>query len=119
MVRCPKCGALVDNYVDNKTYMDVYHINHGKKLKNKKLILWFLLGMILPYIGFLVSWYFYEGEREKAKAVLIGAIVSSITTMVLSYILPLILASGSNEEQGDDSNKGQQVKNLIEIYRSL
>ncbi len=116
---CPKCGALVDNYVDNKTYMDVYHINHGKKLKNKKLILWFLLGMILPYIGFLVSWYFYEGEREKAKAVLLGAIVSSIITTVLSYILPLILGSGSNEEQGDDSNKGQQVKNLIEIYRSL
>ena len=64
---CPKCGALVEEYINHKQYMDVYHVNHGKKIRNYKLILWFLLGLILPYIGFLVSWFMYDGEREKAK----------------------------------------------------
>ena len=61
---CPKCGALVEEYVDNKTYMNVYHINQGKKIRNFKLIWWFLLGLFLPYIGFLVSWIFYDGDAS-------------------------------------------------------
>ena len=68
---CPKCGAMIDTYIDHKEYMDVYHVNHGKRIRNYKLILWFLLGLILPYIGFLVSWLMYDGEREKAKFVLL------------------------------------------------
>lgn len=113
---CPKCGALVEEYVDHKTYMDVYHVNHGKKIRNYKLILWFLLGMVLPYIGFLVSWMMYDGEREKAKAVLLGAIVSSLLSMVLPYLIVWLIGEDSS---GDNSNKGQQIKNLIEIYKSL
>lgn len=115
---CPKCGALVEEYIDHKTYMDVYHINHGKKIRNYKLILWFLLGMILPYIGFLVSWMMYDGEREKAKAVLMGAIVSSLISMILPYVL--VWLSGDEEKPNDESgNKGQQIKILIEMYKSL
>lgn len=118
---CPNCGALVDNYVDNKTYMNVYHINHGKKIRNKKLIWWFLLGAILPYVGFLVSWYFYYGEREKARAVLLGAIISTIITTLLSYIIPLFFINDNNGNgnPSDSENKGQQIKNLIEIYKCL
>ena len=115
---CPKCGALVEEYVDNKTYMDVYHKNHGKKIRNYKLILWFFLGMVLPYIGFLVSWMLYDGEREKAKAVLLGAIISSVISMLLPYILVWVFGSGEDPNK-DTDNKGQQVKSLIEIYKSL
>ena len=110
---CPKCGAMVDSYVDHKTYMDVYHVNHGKRIRNKKLILWFLLGFILPYIGFLVSWIMYDSERDRAKAILLGAIISSVITTLLGYLLPLFL---KEEPKGDN---GQQVRNLIEIYRNL
>ena len=117
---CPKCGAMVDNYVDHKTYMDVYHVNHGKRIRNKKLILWFLLGLILPYIGFLVSWIMYDGERDRAKAVLLGAIVSSIISMVLPYVIPLFLKDdSSNNDTGNSENNGQVVKNLIDLYKSL
>ena len=114
---CPKCGALVEEYVDHKTYMDVYHVNHGKKIRNYKLILWFLLGMVLPYIGFLVSWMMYDGEREKAKAVLLGAIVSSLLSMVLPYLIVWLIGEDSSGD--NNSNKGQQIKNLIEIYKCL
>ena len=117
---CPKCGAMVDSYVDHKTYMDVYHVNHGKRIRNKKLILWFLLGLILPYIGFLVSWIMYDGERDRAKAVLLGAIVSSIISMVLPYVIPLFLKDdSSNNDTGNSENNGQVVKNLIDLYKSL
>lgn len=116
---CPKCGALVEEYVDNKTYMNVYHINQGKKIRNFKLIWWFLLGLFLPYIGFLVSWIFYDGERERDKAILLGAIVSTLVTTLLSYLLPLLLAEGDDKPQDDSSNSGQVIKNLIEIYKSL
>ena len=114
---CPKCGALVEEYVDHKTYMDVYHVNHGKKIRNYKLILWFLLGMILPYIGFLVSWIMYDGEREKAKAVLMGAIVSSLISMILPYLL--IWVFGSDDSSNDSNKKGQQIKCLIEMYKNI
>lgn len=117
---CPKCGAMVDNYVDHKTYMDVYHVNHGKRIKNKKLILWFLLGLILPYVGFIVSWIMYDGERDRAKAVLLGAIVSTIISTVLPYIIVML---GNGEGNPDQSNKGleggKEIKNLIEIYKNL
>ena len=113
---CPKCGALVEEYIDHKKYMDVYHINHGKKIRNYRLILWFLLGMILPYIGFLVSWMMYDGEREKAKAVLLGAIVSSLISMILPYIIVWFIG---DEESPRDDNNGKQIRNLIEIYKSL
>ena len=112
---CPKCGALVDNYIDNKQYMDVYHVNHGKRIKNKKIILWFLLGLILPYIGFIVSWIIYDGEREKAKAILIGAIVSTVITTILPYVLLLVNENGSEES----NNGSQQIKDLIKIYKCL
>ena len=114
---CPKCGALVEEYVDHKTYMDVYHVNHGKKIRNYKLRLWFLLGMILPYIGFLVSWIMYDGEREKAKAVLMGAIVSSLISMILPYLL--IWVFGSDDSSNDSNKKGQQIKCLIEMYKNI
>ena len=59
-------------------------------------------------------------EREKAKAVLLGAIVSSVITTILSYVLPIILGNNSNDSnQEDEYNKGQQIRNLIEIYKSL
>ena len=115
---CPKCGALVDTYVDHKTYMDVYHVNHGKRLKNKKLILWFLLGFILPYIGFLVSWIMYDSERDRAKAILLGAIISTILTTLLSYLLPLFF----KEEIPSDDNggsKGNTINSLITLYKNL
>ena len=113
---CPKCGAMVDTYVDHKEYMDVYHVNHGKRIKNRKIILWFLLGLILPYIGFIVGWIMFDGEREKAKALLIGAIVSTIITSFLPYVLYLFSPEGDNS---NDGNKGQQIKNLIDIYKNL
>lgn len=116
---CPKCGALVEEYVDNKTYMDVYHVNHGKKIKNFKLIWWFLLGLVMPYIGFLVSWIFYDGEREKAKALLLGAIISTIITTLLSYLLPLFLPNEENKPGENDSNNGQVIRNLSEVYKNL
>ena len=116
---CPKCGAMVDSYVDHKTYMNVYHINQGKRIKNKKLILWFLLGFILPYIGFFVSWIMYDGERDRAKAVLLGAIVSTVLTTLLSYLLPLFFVGEEPGEEGLDDDRGQQMRNLIELYRSL
>ena len=115
---CPKCGAMVDSYIDHKTYMDVYHVNHGKKIKNKKLILWFLLGLILPYIGFVVSWIMYDGERDKAKAVLLGAIVSSVVSIVLPYII-YWFSSDDGSNNGGNDNDGQVIKNLIDIYKSL
>lgn len=115
---CPKCGAMVDTYVDHKTYMNVYHINQGKRIKNKKLILWFLLGLVLPYIGFIISWIMYDGERQKAKAILLGAIVSTVVSTLLSYLLPLLLVE-EKPDNNDSSNKGQQMRNLIEIYKSL
>ena len=115
---CPKCGALVEEYIDHKSYMDVYHVNHGKKIRNYKLILWFLLGMILPYIGFLVSWIMYDSERSKAKAILLGAIVSTLISTFLPYFI--IWFVGEEEPPKNDGNGlGQQVKNLIEIYRNL
>ena len=113
---CPKCGAMVDTYVNHKEYMDVYHVNHGKRIKNRKIILWFLLGLVLPYIGFIVSWIMFDGEREKAKALLFGAIVSTIITSFLPYILYLFSLEGDNSNKGD---KGQQMKNLIDIYKNL
>ena len=115
---CPKCGALVDTYISNKDYMDVYHVNHGKRIKNKKIILWFLLGLILPYIGFIVSWVIYDGEREKAKALLIGAIISTIMTSILPYILVLFFNDNETPKDGGNSS-GQQIKKLIEIYKNL
>lgn len=114
---CPKCGAMVDTYVDHKEYMNVYHINHGKRIKSRRIVLWFLLGLILPYIGFIVSWIMFDGEREKAKAVLIGAIVSTLITSFLPYIL-IMFGNGSNEG-GNGENKGQQIKLLMEMYRNL
>lgn len=113
---CPKCGAMVDTYVDNKEYMDVYHVNHGKTIKNRKIILWFLLGLILPYIGFLVGWILFDGEREKAKTLLLGAIVSTIITTFLPYIIYLVSPKAGNSNAGD---KGQQIKILIDIYKNL
>lgn len=113
---CPVCGALVEEYIDHKTYMDVYHVNHGKKIRNYKLILWFFLGFILPYIGFLVSWMMYDGERSKAKAVLLGAIVSSLLSMILPYIIVWFVGEGENK---DNTNTGSRIKNLIDLYRSL
>lgn len=115
---CPKCGAMIDNYVDHKTYMDVYHVNHGKKIRNKKLILWFLLGLILPYIGFLISWIIYDGERDRAKAVLLGAIVSTIISMILPYFIALFFVKEGSNDDGN-KNKGQEIKKMIEIYKSL
>lgn len=117
---CPRCGAMVDTYVDNKEYMDVYHVNHGKRIRNKKLILWFLLGLILPYIGFVVSWIIYDGEKEKAKALILGAIVSTVITTFLPYIL--FLFNNGNETNPNDNKSnsgGQQIKNLIDIYINL
>ena len=111
---CPKCGALVDTYISNKEYTSVYHASHNKKKKNFKLILWFLLGLVLPYIGFIVAWVMFDGERSKAKAVLFGAIVSTVISMFLPYILFIIGYSG------DGSNdSGQKLKNLIDIYKNL
>lgn len=118
---CPKCGALVDTYIDHKSYMDVYHINHGKKIRNYRLILWFLLGLIMPYIGFLICWIMYDSDRSKAKAVLFGAIVSSLISTILPYVLVWLYGddgSGTPNENGGYSG-GQQVKSLIEIYKNL
>jgi len=115
---CPKCGALVETYTSHKEYMDVYHVNHGKKLKNKKVILWFLLGLILPYIGFIVSWIIYDGEREKAKALIFGAIVSTVIATFLPYILIMFMREDTPRDN-NGSNGGQQIKRLIEIYKSL
>lgn len=115
LIICPKCGAMVDTYVNHKEYMDVYHVNHGKKIINYKLILWFILGLILPYIGFLVCWILYDSDRDKAKCVLFGAIVSSIISTFLPYILIWLFGTDGN----DGNNNGQQMKQLIEIYKSL
>lgn len=112
---CSKCGAMVDTYVDHKEYMDVYHVNHGKKIRNYRLILWFILGLVLPYIGFLVCWILYDSDRDKAKSVLFGAIVSSVISAFLPYILIYIFG----EEGSEAHNNGQQIKQLIEIYKSL
>ena len=112
---CPKCGAMVDTYVDHKEYMDVYHVNHGKKIRNYRLILWFMLGLILPYIGFLVCWILYDSDRDKAKSILFGAIVSSIVSTLLPYILIWLFGQDGNE----GTNDGQQIKMLIEIYKCL
>ena len=112
---CPKCGAMVDTYVDHKEYMDVYHVNHGKKIRNYRLILWFMLGLILPYIGFLVCWLLYDSDRDKAKSILFGAIVSSIVSTLLPYILIWLFGQDGNE----GTNDGQQIKMLIEIYKCL
>ncbi len=117
VVICPKCGAMVDTYVNHKEYMNVYHVNHGKRIKNKKIILWFLLGLVLPYIGFIVSWIIFDGEREKAKAILIGAIVSTIITSFLPYVLVMFTSDSNNE--GNSDNKGQKIKLLMEIYKNL
>ena len=114
---CPKCGAMVDTYVDHKEYMNVYHINHGKRIKSRRIVLWFLLGLILPYIGFIVSWIMFDGEREKAKAVLIGAIVSTLITSFLPYIL--IMFGNDFNDGSNGENKGQQIKLLMEMYRNL
>ena len=117
---CPKCGALVEEYIDHKSYMDVYHINHGKKIKNYKLILWFLLGLVLPYIGFLVCWIMYDSDRSKAKAILFGAIVSSLISAILPYVLIWLNNDGNNNPSDNNSYSGaQKIKNLIEIYKSL
>ena len=87
---CPKCGALVETYTDHKTYMDVYHINHTKKSKRKKLILWFLLGFVLPYIGFIVAWIMYGSEKEKAKFILIGCLIGTLgSTFITRLIMSL------------------------------
>ena len=112
---CPKCGAMVDTYVNHKEYMDVYHVNHGKRIKNYKLILWFMLGLILPYIGFLVCWILYDSDRDKAKSILFGAIVSSIISTFLPYILIWLFGEDGN----NGNNNEQQIKQLIEIYKSL
>ena len=116
---CPKCGALVENYISNKEYMDVYHVNHGKKIKSKKLILWFFLGLVLPYIGFIVSWIMYEGERDKAKALIMGAIVSTAITMFLPYILFFLNKGEDGNKKYNDYSGGEQVKSLINIYKNL
>ena len=113
---CPKCGAMVDTYVNHKEYMNVYHVNHGKKIKNYKLILWFMLVIIMPYIGFLVCWILYDSDREKAKSILFGAIISSVISAFLPYVLVFMFG---NEDNGNSDNKGQQIKQLIEIYKSL
>lgn len=113
---CPKCGAMVDTYVNHKEYMDVYHVNHGKRIKNKKIILWFLLGLLLPYIGFIVSWIMFDGEREKAKALILGAIVSTLITTLLPYILYLFSPKNDNSNNNDNN---QKVKILVDIYKSL
>lgn len=112
---CPECGAMVDSYVNHKEYMNIYHVNHGKKIKNKKIILWFLLGIVLPYIGFIVAWIVYDGEREKAKALILGAIVSTIITTCLPYVLYLF----SDKKDSSNNQNGQQIKKLINIYKSL
>ena len=112
---CPKCGALVEKYIDHKQYMDVYHVGHGKKIRNYRLILWFILGLVLPYIGFMVCWILYDSDRDKAKAVLFGAIVSSIVSTFLPYILVWMFGENGNV----DGDKGQQVKQLIEFYKGL
>lgn len=116
---CPKCGALVEEYIDHKSYMDVYHINHGKKIKNYKLILWFLLGLFLPYIGFLVCWIMYDSDRSKAKAVLLGAIISSLISTFLPYILIWFTSDDGNEGPKNDYGGGQEIKRIIEIYKNL
>lgn len=113
---CPKCGAMVDTYVNHKEYMDVYHVNHGKRIKNKKIILWFLLGLVLPYIGFIVSWIMFDGEREKAKVLILGAIVSTLITTLLPYILYLFSPKNDNSNNNDNN---QKVKILVDIYKSL
>lgn len=112
---CPKCGAMVDEYIDHKSYMDVYHVNHGKRIRNYKLILWFLLGMFLPYIGFLVSWIMYDGDRDRAKSILLGAIVSTIITTLLPYVISCFI----DDKEPPKDNGGQQIKSLIEIYKNL
>ena len=117
---CPRCGALVETYTTHKEYMDVYHVNRGKRLKNKKIILWFFLGLVLPYIGFIVSWVIYDGEREKAKALIFGAIVSTVITTFLPYILLLFMEDNDPSKNNEsNSNGGQQIKSLIEIYKNL
>lgn len=111
---CPKCGALVDSYISNKEYTSVYHASHKKKKIKLKLILWFLLGFVLPYIGFIVAWIMFDGEREKAKAVLLGAIVSTIITTFLPYLLVVM-----GDKDNSKNNNSQNLKNLIEVYKSL
>ena len=116
---CPKCGALVETYTSNKEYMDVYHINHGKNIKNKKIFFWFLLGLILPYIGFIVSWIIYDGEREKAKALILGAIISTLITTFLPYVIFLFFNGSPEKNEENKNNGGQQIKFLIDMYKSL
>ena len=113
---CPKCGALVDAYIDHKKYMDVYHINHGKKIRNYRLILWFLIGLILPYIGFIVSWIMYDGDREKAKSILCGAIVSTLISTVLPYVLVYFF---KDDNHNNSQNVGEQIKFLLDVYSNF
>ena len=75
--------------------------------------------MILPYIGFIISWIMYEGDREKAKALILGAIVSTIVTMFLPYIIYLLGDNREPTDEGDSNNSGQQIKTLMEIYKNL
>ena len=111
---CPKCGALIDSYISNKEYTSVYHASHKKRKIQLKLILWFMLGLVLPYIGFVVAWVMFDGERDKAKAVLFGAIVSTIITTFLPYVFVVM-----DGEEGNSNNNHQNLKNLIEVYKSL
>ena len=88
--------------------------------KNYRLILWFLLGLILPYIGFLLCWILYDSDRDKAKSIMLGAIVSTVVTTFLPYILSFF--NGDNSDSGNDGSDnapGQQVKVLLDIYKSL
>lgn len=116
---CPKCGALVEEYIDHKSYMDVYHINHGKKIKNYRLVLWFFLGLILPYIGFLICWILYDSDRSKAKAILFGAIVSSLISTFLPYLLMWFIKDEVPSDNENSHNQGQKIRDLINIYKSL
>ena len=116
---CPKCGAMVDTYIDHKEYMDVYHVNHGKKMRNYKLILWFLLGLILPYIGFLICWILYDSDRDKAKSILFGAIVSSLITTLLPYVLFWFFSDDNSSMHNDSSNVYEQIRVLINVYKGL
>ena len=113
---CPKCGAMVDTYINHKEYMDVYHVNHGKRIRNYRLIFWFLLGLILPYVGFFVCWILYDSDREKVKSILLGTIVSTIISSFLPYVLIWLLGNGSSD---DGNDKGQKIERLLEIYKGL
>ena len=117
IVICPKCGAMVDTYVEHKKYMDVYHVNHGNRIRNYRLILWFLLGFVLPYVGFLISWILYDSDRDKAKCILFGAITSSLVATLLPYVLFLLV--GDKEGSAYNSEANEQIKVLIGMYKGL